>query len=111
MLSSRAGDDVNLESFKREKMSKTKLLLAVLAGSFFVTGCASMMMSDDIVISNTANVLQVKPSDLTVTGRRENMMITYYTATTKSGNRYACTIAGGDAFTFGVSNPPICNKY
>lgn len=88
----------------------SKLLLGLLIGSCFISGCASTILSDDRLISNTAGVLGVPQNELTITNRREETPNTYYIATTKSGKKYACVINGGNMLTFGMTNPPSCVK-
>jgi hypothetical protein len=73
-----------------------------------LTGCASQLLSDERIISNTAGVLGVPPADLTISDRRTEATNTYYIARTRNGASYACTINGGNALTFGMVNSPFC---
>jgi len=88
----------------------SRLLLAVFAGTVFVSGCASTMLSNDRISSNTAGVLGIQPGDITITDRREETPNTYYTVTTRSGKKYACVINGGGILAMGMTNPPTCSK-
>ena len=41
---------------------------------------------------------------------RHEMTNTFYVATTRSGEQYACILNGGNVMTFGMTNPAICNR-
>ena len=88
----------------------SKLLFAALAGVCLVSGCASTMLSNDRLTSNTAGVLGVSPSDISITDRREETPNTYYTVTTHAGKKYACVINGGGILAMGMTTPPTCAK-
>lgn len=88
----------------------TKLLLIFFTGTVLISGCASTLLSDDRLVSNTASVLGLSPSDITITDRREATPNTYYTVVTRSGAKFACTINGGNIMTMGMTNPPACTK-
>jgi hypothetical protein len=73
-------------------------------------GCQESMLSDDRIVSNTAGVLGVPPSDVTISDRRtEGPTNTYYVAHTKARKTYACTINGGGFLAAGMTDPPTCN--
>jgi outer membrane murein-binding lipoprotein Lpp len=117
MLSSRAGDDVNLESFKREKMSKKLLIAAVLVSSCFVTGCAEMVgaavntdSSDQQILAETAAVLKADEKDVSISIYSNGFAGTIYSATLKSGKqftKYTCNIQSRVA-SWKLNNPPQC---
>jgi hypothetical protein len=89
-------------------LKHSAVVIAVFAG--LSAGCASQMLSDDRIRTNTAGILGVAPEDLTISNRNEQVPNTYYTATTKSGQGYACIINGGGILAMGMVNPPMCNK-
>lgn len=89
---------------------RTFTLVFALTVAAFASGCASQMLSDDRLKSNTAGALGVAPEDLTISGRREQTPNTYYVAKTSAGVEYACILNGGNLMTMGMTNPPICNK-
>ena len=82
---------------------------AILAATF-VSGCASQLLSDDRIASETSGALGLQPSQVTITDRRSEMTRTYYTATTPSGQQYTCLLAGGNFTTMGMTSAPICSK-
>lgn len=86
----------------------TVAVVVILAG--FLAGCATQMLSDDRIRSNTAGALGVSPEDVTISNRREQVPNTYYIAKTKAGVEYACIINGGGILAAGMVNPPTCNK-
>lgn len=90
-------------------MKKIFTVVAVLAVTSTLAGCASTMLQNDRLLSVTANTLGVGESDLTITNRRTVGLETYYIATTKR-EEYACVINGGNILTMGMVNPPMCKK-
>lgn len=89
-------------------MSKMSKSVVVAFGVFALTGCASQLLSDDRLVANTAGVLGVTPSDLSISDRRTELTNTYYVARVRGGATYACTINGGNALSLGMVNPPFC---
>ncbi len=84
--------------------------LALLSIAALATACQTTMLSEDRIASNTAGVLGVPASEITITDRRsDGPTNTYYTAKTKKGT-YACVINGGGLLAAGMTNPPVCNK-
>ena len=41
--------------------------------------------------------------------RRTEGVNTYVTLKASNGKTYACTVNGGNLFSFGMTNPPVCN--
>ncbi len=84
--------------------------VSILIFAAALTGCATTLLSDDKIRSNTAGVIGVNPDELSIENRRTEMTNTYYIAKTKSGGEYSCVINGGNILTFGMVNPPSCTK-
>lgn len=87
---------------------------AVVVGCLFVAGCSAIAtktntLSDADILSNTAGVLGLSPSDLVLVNRRTEGVNTYVTIKAKNGKAYACTVNGGNLLSFGMTNPPVCN--
>jgi hypothetical protein len=79
-----------------------KLGIAVIIAG--ITGCASMSLAD-----TTARTLGLSSGDVvTISNDSGNGVFgtKYYTATTKNGDEYNCSIFS----SMGVSNPPQCIK-
>lgn len=92
---------------------KTSLVLAVgIIAVLGLGGCAAFepLTSDETILNDTASLLGVAPADLKITDRRAEGGSSYYTATTKNGVVYGCVIEGGTVITFGMHNPPVCQK-
>ena len=84
-------------------------ITAVLLFSLCLVGCQETLLSDDRIVSNTAGILGVPPSGLTISDRRtEAPTTTSYVAHTKSGETYACSVFGGGLLAFGITDPPKC---
>jgi len=88
-------------------MSK-KSIAITLALASFTTGCATQLLSDERLRVNTAGALGTSPDELVITERREQLPNTFYTAKTKSGKVYLCTVNGGSLLAAGMVNAPQC---
>lgn len=88
----------------------SKLFFApLLLGMLGITACEAMM-SDERITANTAQVVGVSPTELTISNRRaEGPADTYYIARTTSGVQYVCVISGG-VLAPGATNPPSCDR-
>jgi hypothetical protein len=90
-------------------MQKSLYIVAACIATLSLSGCVSTL-SEDRIRSETAGTIGVQPDAITISNVRHEMTNTYYTARTKSGDEYACTLNGGNIMTFGMTNPAICNK-
>lgn len=85
-------------------------LIVIAVCACLSAGCASQILSDERIRTNTAGVLGESAESVSISNRREQTPNTYYTATIKSGAEYDCLINGGNVMTLGMVNPPLCNK-
>ncbi|ASL42068.1 hypothetical protein bAD24_I01170 [Burkholderia sp. AD24] len=95
-------------------MRTTNFLLIGLLVSVF-SGCSSIasstnMLTDDKIKSSTSGTLGYSPDDLAITSRRTDGTNTYVNLKARDGKEYTCTINGGNLLTFGMVNPPACNR-
>lgn len=93
-------------------ISRHLLLSTLLVAS--LTACSAVAtktntLSDERILSETGGVLGLSPSDLTLVDRRTEGVNTYVTLKASNGKTYACTVNGGNLFSFGMTNPPVCN--
>lgn len=68
------------------------------------------MLSDDKIKADTSGVLGYAPGDVTLLSKRTEGTNTYVNIKAKDGKEFACIINGGNLLTFGMTNPPSCNK-
>jgi hypothetical protein len=88
----------------------TKATLACVGLVIALSGCASTMLSNDRLRSNTAGALGQPDSAVIITDRRDDGLTnTYYKAKTPRGV-FACTINGGGLLAAGMVNPPQCSR-
>lgn len=90
---------------------KTAVLMVVIA----LSGCSAIagktnMLTDDKILSETSGVLGYRPSELTIVSRRTEGTNTYVNLKTADAKEFTCVINGGNALTFGMTNPPSCSK-
>lgn len=91
-------------------MINMRALTVVLVLVPLLAGCAAKLLSDDRLGANTGGVLGVSPSEIAITNRVEQFPNTYYTATTKGGDQYACSIIGGNVLSYGMVGAPTCTR-
>ena len=96
------------------EMNKTKLACVSLA-FVLLAGCNALAtktntLTDDKIKSQTSGALGYQPSDLTISSRRTEGTNTYVSLKANDGKEFACIINGGNLLTFGMTNPPSCNK-
>ncbi len=84
------------------------LRLAIACLPVALAACQSTILPDDKIKSETAQVLNVTPDQVTISNRySEGISDTSYIASA-AGRTYACTINGGTVLSFGMSNAPVC---
>ena len=95
---------------------KKAVFIAASLITLFLTGCASIaentnMLTDEKIISQSAGTLGYSPSELSIVNRRTEGTNTYVNLIgTKDKKEFTCIINGGNALSFGMTNPPMCNK-
>lgn len=87
---------------------------AITIACVYATGCSAVAtktntLTDERILSETGGVLGLPPAELTLVERNTQGLNTYVTIRDKNGKTYACTVNGGNLFSFGMTNPPICN--
>lgn len=92
-----------------------KKSLLVMCIGLVLTACSTIaekatVISDEQLVSQSAGALGYSPRDLTITGRRTEGVNTYVDLKAKDKKEFTCIINGGNLFTFGVTNPPQCNR-
>lgn len=76
-----------------------------------IVACQDSGLTDGRLMTNTAEVVGVSPTELTISNRRaEGPVDTYYIATTASGAQYVCVVRGGGMLDAGPPRPPSCDR-
>ncbi|MDR7333072.1 hypothetical protein [Roseateles asaccharophilus] len=86
-----------------------------LAALLTLGGCSSIAqstnnLSDERLKSEAAGALGLQPSQLTLLNRRTEGTNTFYAVKGQDGKEYSCTLNGGNLLSFGMTNPPSCNR-
>ncbi|MGA2107913.1 MAG: hypothetical protein ABSH25_09755 [Syntrophorhabdales bacterium] len=89
-------------------------ILSLCVASLAITGCATIagstnMLTDERIKSETSGALGYSPNDLTIVSRRTEGVNTYVNLKANDGKEFTCVINGGNLFTMGVTNPPMCS--
>ena len=88
---------------------------AALIAALLLGGCATVaesttMLSDEKILSQTGGALGYPATDLTITSRRTEGTNTYVDLRAKDKKEFTCIINGGNLLSFGMTNPPQCNR-
>lgn len=95
-------------------MSIKTLSIAILVAAA-CSGCASLAtstntLSDDRIKSESSGALGYSPEELSLVSRRTEGVNTYVNLKAKDGKEFTCIINGGNLLSFGMTNPPMCNR-
>jgi len=86
----------------------------VISSSFFLSSCASTLVSDDRLRTSTAFELGVQPDKLSVSNRKVMrngvIEITRYGVALSNGKKYKCSVEGGNFLMMGSLATPVCKS-
>lgn len=68
------------------------------------------MLSDTRIISSSAGVLGLEPSQLTLVSKRVDGTNTYANLKAAGGKEFTCVINGGNLLSIGMTNAPMCSR-
>lgn len=85
-----------------------KVIFVSLALSL-LAGCASMVVSDDVIVQRTAFALSIDASSFTISSRMDEGTTTRYSVTTKTGRKYHCFLGGSISIAGKSISEAICN--
>lgn len=74
-----------------------------------LAGCASMAVSDDLIVTRTTSALGLPASEFTISKRADSGVRTDYIATTKANRVFQCYVAGSFSVTGRVVSDAICS--
>ena len=89
---------------------RLRIMALIFVSLSLIPACTSTLLSNERLLSKTADVLGMPKDHLKLVGRISNAGYTCYTVETKNGIQYACTITGGDLSTAGFTGSPTCNR-
>ena len=84
--------------------------LSVLLASVISTGCASVAVSEDAILTNTARALGLDRTAITISERVDQGVQTTYKARTRSGKMYSCYVTGTFSLMGKVVSDAICTE-
>lgn len=70
----------------------------------------SNMLSDERLVAESAGALGLAPAQLKLQSRHTSGTNTYATLRGSDGKEYSCTVNGGNLLSFGMVNPPACQR-
>lgn len=88
----------------------TVLALALSCMACTTLAEKSNFLSDERLIAESAGALGVAPGELKLQSRTTSGTNTYAVLRGKDGKEYSCTVNGGNLLSFGMVNPPTCQR-
>lgn len=70
----------------------------------------SNSLSDERLIAESAGSLGLPPAELKLQSRHTSGTNTFALLRARDGKEYSCTINGGNWLSFGMTNPPVCQR-
>lgn len=89
--------------------------LTALALLLPLAGCSSIAeksntLSDERLIAESAGALGMAATELKLQSRHTSGTNTFAVLRGRDGKEYSCTINGGNWLSFGMTNPPSCQR-
>jgi hypothetical protein len=75
-----------------------------------LAACASMAVTDDAIVTNTARALGLDKNDFTVSDRADSGTQTTYAVRTKAGRSYSCYVTGSMSVTGRIVSDALCTE-
>lgn len=82
--------------------------VSVLAA--FLTGCASVAVSNDAIVDRTAFALSLDKSAFTISNRVDDGVRSSFSVKTNAGKNYNCYVGGSISVVGRVVSDAICNE-
>lgn len=83
--------------------------IAALAAAALLAGCASVAVTDDLIVQRTAFALSLQPNEFTISNRSDSGVRTDYTVTTRTGRTFQCYVGGSVSVVGRVVSDAICS--
>ena len=78
--------------------------------SLYISGCASVAVSDGAIERNTAQALGIDKGSFVISDRVDDGVKSTYMVSTKSGKKYSCYVTGGVGITGKVVSDALCSE-
>ncbi|MBX9705989.1 MAG: hypothetical protein K5Q00_07010 [Gammaproteobacteria bacterium] len=87
-----------------------KIIVSVSLLTVLTAGCASVAVTEDAIVQNTATALSLDKSAFTVTNRVDNGIKTTYNVKTVTGKNYSCYVTGTVSYVGRSVSDAICSE-
>ena len=89
---------------------KTFSTLAIALTALTVSGCASVIVSDDAIVERTAFALGLNKGDFTISNRVDDGASARYAVRTRTGQELNCFLGGTMGFVGRQVSEAICTR-
>ena len=89
---------------------KTSSTLAIALTALTVSGCASVIVSDDAIVERTAFAIGLNKSDFTISNRVDDGASARYAVRTRTGQEFNCFLGGTIGFGGRQVSEAICTR-
>jgi hypothetical protein len=89
---------------------KRHRVLPIIFVAAFGGGCASLAVTDEILVDRTAFALGLGKGDFTVSNRRDEGTTTRYEVRTRSGQDFNCFVGGSFSVLGRTVSEAVCSR-
>jgi len=89
---------------------KTLSTLAIAVAALTVSGCASLIVSDDAIVERTAFALGLNKGDFTISNRVDDGASARYAVRTRTGQEFNCFLGGTMSVLGRQVTDAVCTK-
>lgn len=89
---------------------KTLSTLAIAVAALTVSGCASLIVSDDAIVERTAFALGLNKGEFTISNRVDDGASARYTVRTRTGQEFNCFLGGTMSILGRQVTDAVCTK-
>jgi hypothetical protein len=90
---------------------QSKSLVGIIAAALFISGCASVVVNNDVIENNTASALGLSKSSFTISDRNDEGLKSSYLVKTNDGRNFSCYVVGSVGITGKVISDAVCKEF
>jgi hypothetical protein len=91
-------------------MNRTSVWATAAVAALLLGACASMAVTDEVIVTNTSRALGLDKSQFTISDRADSGVQTTFTARTKGGKTYSCYVEGSVSVVGRVVSDALCRE-
>lgn len=94
----------------KSSISRSMILISGVVIPLYLTGCASVAVSDSDIEQKAAQTLGLQKGSFKVSDRMDNGIQTHFSVQADSGEKYSCYVTGAISVVGATVSDAICNS-